>query len=186
METSNESISKFANELKNALIDKKIKTILIQGYDEDFKLKATLAVLNDMPNIQKGTIFKSTSKRTLIDTFKRLQIVNDYHLNEADIFKIFNNLRVDFKSWYHYTDSYFLGNMDFAIFWPINSVLDSPKYTSEFISVLNKSVAKKNIIITFRDDAINLKEIKPCIQKSIVLDTELNEDDKERLKNSKS
>ncbi|MGQ5708925.1 hypothetical protein [Lactobacillus sp. PSON] len=184
MKTSNKSILKFANELKNAIADQKIKTILIRGYDDNLKLEATLAVLNDIKNIQKGTIFRSTSIGTIIDTFNRLEIVDNRHLNEIDTFKIFNNLRVDFKAWYHYNDSYFFNNMDFAIFWPINSILSNYQYTSEFISIINESVAKKNIIITFNDNSINLKQIDPYIQKSITLDTDLSEEDKESLKNN--
>ncbi|MFT8727194.1 MAG: hypothetical protein ABF756_04250 [Liquorilactobacillus ghanensis] len=167
---------------KKLLLDEHTHNILVRGYFDDDKLLFVFACLYEMTGFNDGTIVIGNTTVPHEREFLRRGIRESIpKLNLSDAFSI-NGLTVNFTQWKRNRDFQFGFDKDFAIFHPVQSVLDTQDF-SKFCNALKNSKAIKNILITTNDFYDTPEKLYPYIDSALILDTtQVNEEHQQTYK----
>lgn len=160
----------FISEFENLLLDKNTHNMLVRGYFDEDKLLLTFGCLGDLESFNEGEIIIGTTtvshEKELIQRGLRKEIPK---LNLSDSFS-FNNLSIRFLQWKRNSDFPFGFDKDFAVFHPVESVLDTKDF-SKFCNTMKNAKARKNILITTNDFYVTPEKLYPYVDRVLILDT---------------
>lgn len=177
---------KFVNEFKKLLLDKNTHNILVRGYFDNDKLLLVFACLYETTGFDDGTIVIGNTtvphEREFLQRGIRKSIPK---LNLSDTFNI-NGLTVNFTQWKRNRDFPFGFDKDFAVFHPVQSVLDTQDFP-KFCNTLKNSKARKNILITTNDFYDVPEKLYPYVDNVLIMDiTQVNEEHQQTYKTIQS
>lgn len=166
----------FVSEFEKLLLDKETQNILVRGYFDTDKLILTFGCLGDLENFDEGEIVIGNTtvphERELLQKGLRKDIPK---LNLSDSF-IINGLSISFLQWKRNRDFTYGYDKDFAVFHPVESVLDTQDFP-KFCNTLKNSKARKNILITTNDFSNTPEKLYSYIDRTLILDTtQVNEE----------
>lgn len=174
---------KFVDELKD-FFNSNDSVALITGMDDKEKLIRTLNELNRM--YKKGTIYTNILKYLpdqLNDKFGHENKVFPREITKSTKTK-FGNMTLKFNKYSENGSSSLVQKEDdFALYFPIQSVLKEDKATENLIEHINLNEAPKKILITTNDLKLDICKLKPVVDTYIHY--EVKNDNKEIYENSK-
>lgn len=144
------------------LNDDSKRTLLIKGFDNEAKLRATLKSLN---KIFKAGIIKCSSMKDIAD------FVNDAlgkkvlprSVKSTTSYKI-GRMTIGISSYATHTQDNYRGNENtFTIFHPVQTVLDDPRRNKRFVEELKETKSKKIIINTTNEWGIDNWDIEAIV-----------------------
>ena len=160
----------FIKRFEQLLLDKETNRILIRGYFDDDKLLLVFSCLYDLKEFNKGTIVIGNTtvpnEREFLERGLR-EVVPRFNLRDS--FNVYGMI-TNFVQWRRNRDFPFGFEKDFAVFHPVQSVLDGTEF-SEFCAALKNVRARKNILITTNDVNNNAEKLYPHIDSTLILDT---------------
>ncbi|MBP1971742.1 hypothetical protein J2Z83_003897 [Virgibacillus natechei] len=141
------------------LRDKNKKLLLVRGYDNDAKVRVVISCLNK--EFDKG-IIRTSSMSDISDHINRafgknlltntVKSTTNYSLGK---------MTVNINSYVTHTAANPRGNEStFALFYPVQLVLDNPKRYNNFLNHLNNSKSSKIILITTNEWSIREWDIE--------------------------
>jgi hypothetical protein len=163
----------FIKRFKELLLDKETNRILIRGYFDDDKLLLVFSCLYDLEEFNKGTVVIGNTTVP----YERQFLEKGLHevvprFNLRDSFNVYGMI-INFVQWKRNIDLPFGFDKDFALFHPVQSVLDGKDFP-KFCGTIKNAKAKKNILITTNDFNNTAEKLYPYIDATLILDTTLN------------
>lgn len=173
-------LKEFIKRFEELLLDKEINRILIRGYFDDDKLRLVFSCFYDLKEFNKGTVVIGNT--TVPNERKFLErglseAVPKFNLR--DLFNVYGMI-TNFVQWKRNIDFPFGFDKDFAVFHPVQSVLDSKDFP-KFCAALKNSKAKKNILITTNDINNAAEKLYPYIDATLILDTTSVNEEHEKI-----
>ncbi len=160
----------FIKRFEQLLLDKETNRILIRGYFDDDKLLLVFSCLYDLKEFNKGTIVIGNTtvpnEREFLERGLR-EVVPRFNLRDS--FNMYGMI-TNFVQWRRNRDFPFGFDKDFAVFHPVQSVLDGTDFP-KFCAALKNVRARKNILITTNDVNNNAEKLYPHIDSTLILDT---------------
>ena len=151
--------------------DKTKRILLLNGYDQEAKIKVTLSVLNK--HFKKGII--RTGNMGNISMIINSAFAKDIlpnNVRSTTNYKL-GNMTVNINSYSTHTKSNPTGSDDtFTLFVPVQSVLDSPKRYENFLNEIEKAKSRKIILITTNEWSIKNWDVKNHINDNFFYDVE--------------
>lgn len=172
----------FIKRFEQLLLDKETNRILIRGYFDDDKLLLVFSCLYDLKEFNKGTIVIGNTtvpnEREFLERGLR-EVVPRFNLRDS--FNVYGMI-INFVQWKRNRDLPFGFDKDFALFHPVQSVLDGKDFP-KFCGTIKNVKAKKNILITTNDFNNTAEKLYPYIDATLILDTtRVNEEHKKTYK----
>lgn len=160
----------FIKRFKELLLDKETNRILIRGYFDDDKLLLVFSCLYDLEEFNKGTVVIGNTivpyERQFLEKGLR-EVVPKFNLRDS--FNVYGMI-INLVQWKRNRDLPFGFDKDFALFHPVQSVLDSKDFP-KFCATIKNAKAKKNILITTNDFNNTAEKLYPYIDATLILDT---------------
>ena len=160
----------FIKRFKELLLDKETNRILIRGYFDDDKLLLVFSCLYDLEEFNKGTVVIGNTtvpyERQFLEKGLR-EVVPKFNLRDS--FNVYGMI-INFVQWKRNVDLPFGFDKDFALFHPVQSVLDG-KDIPKFCVTMKNAKAKKNILITTNDLNNTAEKLYPYVDATLILDT---------------
>lgn len=160
----------FIKRFKELLLDKETNRILIRGYFDDDKLLLVFSCLYDLEEFNKGTVVIGNTtvpyERQFLEKGLR-EVVPKFNLRDS--FNVYGMI-INFVQWKRNVDLPFGFDKDFALFHPVQSVLDGKDFP-KFCVTMKNAKAKKNILITTNDLNNTAEKLYPYVDATLILDT---------------
>lgn len=160
----------FIKRFKELLLDKETNRILIRGYFDDDKLLLVFSCLYYLEEFNKGTVVIGNTtvpyERQFLEKGLR-EVVPKFNLRDS--FNVYGMI-INFVQWKRNRDLPFGVDKDFALFHPVQSVLDGKDFP-KFCATIKNVRARKNILITTNDVNNNAEKLYPHIDSTLILDT---------------
>ena len=166
----------------SAFLDSDKKNLLIRGYFDQDKLEVVLYAMGRRDDISKSVFVTGLLSRvpelfndSLNQNIKVPKLATKYELcgTTAEFVKQTQNMNDDFAF-----------NTDLAVFYPVQSVLDTETSTVKFLSNLSHSMAKKNILITTNDYSDRAERLYNSMDEVLILDmSKVDDEHVETMKN---
>lgn len=161
---------KFVSEFEKLLLDQDTHNILVRGYFDDDKLILTFGCLGDLESFNEGEIVIGNTtvphERELLQKGLRIDIPK---LNLSNSFSI-NGLSIKFLQWKKYHNFPFGFDKDFAVFYPVESALNTQDFP-RFCNTLKNAKVRKNVLITTNDFYDVPEKLYPYVDRVLILDT---------------
>ena len=160
----------FIKRFKELLLDKETNRILIRGYFDDDKLLLVFSCLYDLEEFNKGTVVIGNTtvpyERQFLEKGLH-EVVPKFNLRDS--FNVYGMI-INFVQWKRNIDLPFGFDKDFALFHPVQSVLDGKDFP-KFCVTMKNAKAKKNILITTNDLNNTAEKLYPYVDATLILDT---------------
>jgi|SRR5690625_617429 len=147
------------NKIMDFLSDDTKRTLLLEGYDDDAKIRVTLSCLNK--SFSKGIIKTgrmSDIPRHINRAFKRKKLPPN--VTSSSVYPI-GKMNIKINSYVTHTKSNPKGNDNtFTVFFPVQSVLMNDEKYKSFLDEVKDTESKKVIIITTNDQGIKEWDIE--------------------------
>ncbi|SFV41055.1 hypothetical protein [Ligilactobacillus acidipiscis] len=169
-------IDAFADKFDEFISDSNKNSLLIRGFYDVDKLLSVFNILSKNKYCHKGVIvLGNVTIKHEQELFQRIFRNKLPTFNLSDEFDL-ADLTVSFTKWGQNTEFPYGQFDDFALFYPVESVLFNAKDTAKFVKAVKGSKAKKNILITTNDFTKKAEELYEIVDDCLILDTvDLNE-----------
>ncbi|MGF2144420.1 hypothetical protein ACQUEF_03590 [Vagococcus fluvialis] len=164
-------LEKAVDYITRFLNDPTKRTLLIKGYDNDAKLKASLVALNE---IFKNGIIKTSSmgsfSRHFWDAFNK--DVLPRQVKSTSIYKV-GKMNLSISSYVTHTKNNYYGNENtFSLFYPVQTVLDNENKYIKLREEIANTESKKILILTTNEWSIKNWDIENRVDDIFFFDVE--------------
>lgn len=164
-------LEKAVDYITRFLNDPTKRTLLIKGYDNDAKLKASLIALNKK---FKSGIVKTSSmgsiSRHFWDAFNK--DVLPRQVKSTSIYKV-GKMNLSISSYVTHTKNNYYGNENtFSLFYPVQTALDNEKRYYKLMEEIANTESKKILILTTNEWSIKNWSIESKVDDILFLDVE--------------
>lgn len=169
-------IDAFADKFGEFISDSNKNSLLIRGFYDVDKLLCVFNILSKNEHCHKGVIvLGNVTIKHEQELFQKIFRNNLPIFNLSDEFEL-ADLTVSFTKWKQNTEFPYGWSDDFALFYPVESVLFNANDTAKFVKEVKESKAKKNILITTNDFTKKAEKLYGIVDDCLILDTaDINE-----------